>query len=594
MGIPSYFSHVLKQHPDILKRFISQSSSSSSSSQSVPISHLYLDSNSIIYDTYYHLQKEINDKLKSNNDTNKIQKPSVSVFEKRLVVEVGHKIKEYISFFKPSESVMIAFDGVAPCAKLNQQRQRRFKSYFQKQWMNEFYTKDNKDEPFTLFEWDTTAITPDTPFMNSLHEYIHKLTATFKEQYCLNACIVSTSKEHGEGEHKIFEYIRNHPELHEPTKNTLIYGLDADLIMLCLNHLEYAPSLYLYRETPTFIHTINSSLNPSFHYLIDIDLFSKQLSYELTSTQQTQTQTQTQTQIVRDYIFLCFLLGNDFLPHFPALNIRSKGIEYILNAYRHISKPLITSTPEKTILWSNVCELFIHLSKNEENYIQEEHKTRQKQSSHIREVSLSSPTTTKEYYEKYFNMLPMLDRQCEEYINPFQDGWNERYYQSLMHMSIIHPDTISPICQNYKEGLEWTWKYYTFGQSSIDWRWMYHYHYPPLITDFAQWLIHNKHQYSRREVSVYGNDLRKANQHIHSNTNINPVHPYVQLAYVLPKQALHYLPTHIHKRLLKQHPEWYQQTFKFSWAYCKYFWEGHADLPLVSVDEIETFIQPHL
>ena len=37
---------------------------------------------------------------------------------------------------------------------------------------------------------------------------------------------------------------------------------------------------------------------------------------------------------ITDYIFMCFLLGNDFMPHFPALNIRTVGIDILLNVYR--------------------------------------------------------------------------------------------------------------------------------------------------------------------------------------------------------------------------------------------------------------------
>ena len=45
-----------------------------------------------------------------------------------------------------------------------------------------------------------------------------------------------------------------------------------------------------------------------------------------------------ETNKLYDYIFLCFFMGNDFLPHFPSMNIRTNGIDIVLNAYKQISK----------------------------------------------------------------------------------------------------------------------------------------------------------------------------------------------------------------------------------------------------------------
>ena len=52
-------------------------------------------------------------------------------------------------------------------------------------------------------------------------------------------------------------------------ENTIIYGLDADLIMLCLNHLRISKNIYLYRETPEFVKSIDRSINPNESYLLE-------------------------------------------------------------------------------------------------------------------------------------------------------------------------------------------------------------------------------------------------------------------------------------------------------------------------------------
>ena len=69
-------------------------------------------------------------------------------------------------------------------------------------------------------------------------------------------------------------------------------------------------------------------------------------------------------------IYFCAFLGNDFMPHFPAINIRINGIEIMINAYKKIlgdtNKNL---TNGKEIYWNNVYELVSELSGNEWNNI---------------------------------------------------------------------------------------------------------------------------------------------------------------------------------------------------------------------------------
>ena len=109
-----------------------------------------MDSNSIIYDSFHSIKKEYN-----GND---------EYFEKLLIQKVCEKIEYYINEINPINRVIIAYDGVAPVAKMEQQRTRRYKSMLERTLKKVIYpTKSDKEE------WKTTAITPGTNFMEKLN-----------------------------------------------------------------------------------------------------------------------------------------------------------------------------------------------------------------------------------------------------------------------------------------------------------------------------------------------------------------------------------------------------------------------------------------
>jgi len=172
------------------------------------------------------------------------------------------KLEEYIAIVNPTNLIMISLDGTPPVAKLDQQRQRRYKSWYTtKMLATETGTK-------TPAAFDTIEITTETRFMSELNA---KLIAQFNnpKRYGVNKIIVSTSDEAGEGESKIYEYIRSGKEVAHDSI-CLVYGLDADLIMLSINNLPVCPNIYLFRETPEFIKSIDSSLEPNANYIMDI------------------------------------------------------------------------------------------------------------------------------------------------------------------------------------------------------------------------------------------------------------------------------------------------------------------------------------
>jgi 5'-3' exonuclease len=558
MGIPSYFSYIVKNYTLLLKKINHLSATHK-------IHNFYLDSNSIIYDSI------------ANIDFTELKDSDVNT----IISSVIHKIEEYITLVNPSENIFIAFDGVAPVAKLNQQRSRRYKSHYQNQMKKSILEKNNKEKHTFVDSWNTASITPGTVFMNKLNEKIkNHFTNRIPNNYSVKNIHLSLTDTCGEGEHKIFDFIRQNREYHLKT-NTVIYGLDADLIMLCLNHLPLCKNIFLYRETPHFIQNISNELEPNQHYFIDIPELANLIVDDMNNNNNNKDsemkegkeykEGNEENERIHDYIFLCFFLGNDFLPHFPSLNIRTGGIFKMMNAYKATiggTKEYLFDPIEKKIVWKNVRKLVSFLADLEEEHFKQEMKQRDR-----RDKKDSNPIGkpgNPEDLLKYYDSLPTHERTIEKFINPFKDNWENRYYKSLFFTDITN-DTKKEICTNYLEGLEWSMKYYISG--CPDWRWTYKYHYPPLLKD----LIHYIPYLDKNFIS--------------NKLNLNPVTEMVQLCYVLPKHSLYLLPEKLHNYLIRQKSYWYEDDCEFLWAYCKYFWESHVLLPDIDINELELFIQ---
>lgn len=566
MGIPTYFSHVIRKYPSVLSKLKTLTLPNKSSSLLVrqdsgdkeehnKVDRLYLDSNSIIYDSIAELQFESN----------------IEAFENKLIAQVCKKIEEYIMLVSPGNLVYIAFDGIAPEAKLKQQKNRRYKSWYMKQYDHKIQYGDEEYVP-NKTSWDTSAITPGTEFMNKLNlqvRYYFRNARNFRTQ----SIIISGSDEEGEGEHKIMSHIRNSRKEDNANDIVFVYGLDADLIMLTLNHLSYCSKLYLFRETPEFIKSVNSTLDPCENYVIDISYLRRSIDSCIHGS----TVDEKNDTCIEDYMFICFLLGNDFLPHFPSLNIRTVGMDYILDTYRNMILKRniriieVNNKNEKVINWKRFRLLIRELAKNERSNLITEHKQRDRMEKRVREARETKDVSCKSKFEEYMLDSPILQRPVEKYINPFEHGWETRYYDMLCNidMNDVRKENnttykhrneyaeIKNMCINYLEGLEWTFNYYT--GKRMDWSWCYNYNYAPLLYDL-QHII----PYADAKKMIQDEDIVSYPR----KTDVE------QLSYTLPSTSYYLLPVPLQRSNLNSvNPG---RIMNMEWAYCRYFWECHV------------------
>ena len=410
MGIPSYFSYIIRRYSNIIRKECGR------------VQLLLMDCNSIIYDSYHKLKEE----YKKNAF-------DLSTIEDRLIQMTIKSICDYIMLISPSKMAYVTFDGVAPMAKMDQQRTRRYKTAF-------FGSSTEI--------WNTANITPGTPFMKKLSITVNKYFSLKLAGYSHIDILTSCSDEVGEGEHKLFQYIRDHDCKEDVVA---VYGLDADLIMLSLLHEHYTKAIYVFREAPSFKSVISGEFKPGQSLYMDINALSNCIVKEMGHFQSSE-----KSSIVSSYIMMCVILGNDYMPHMASINVRRDGMEILMETYKR--EKLIE---KGEINWENMKRYISSLGEKEENNLKREMEEREKSEKRERR------SRTDEEKEELKSRVGEIYGMDEKYINPKEEGWEKRYYKRIH--GITKREEIEKICERYLEGLEWVFKYYTVGCK--DWKW---------------------------------------------------------------------------------------------------------------------------
>jgi 5'-3' exonuclease len=230
-GIPKLFRWLVDLYPLIV-----ESVGDVIGERSMSVDYFYLDMNGIIH-SCTHANA---DKLIASNENDMFER--IFAYTDRLYKLV-----------KPRKMMFLAVDGVAPRAKMNQQRARRFRASKEREALiAEHIAREGKLPESESF--DSNCITPGTAFMHRLgiafRAWIdHKMeTDAFWQQ---GATVVFSGPDvPGEGEHKVMDMIRSlqkdQPDYKVGKFRHCMYGLDADLIMLSL--VTHEPFFILLRE----------------------------------------------------------------------------------------------------------------------------------------------------------------------------------------------------------------------------------------------------------------------------------------------------------------------------------------------------------
>ncbi|XP_074277201.1 5'-3' exoribonuclease 3-like [Silene latifolia] len=651
MGVKGFYRWLVNKYPNIVSRVKVDSESTE-----LEFCNFYLDMTEIIHSCFH---------------------PDTFIFPPTTFEEVFENIYKYIdrllSLVRPRNLLYLAIDGVGPRAKQNQQRGRIYwtakendmAEEEEKKLRKKYESKGKKLLPvFESQVSDSNVIAPGTEFMfelsNVLKSYIAKKLKTDPAWQQLQV-ILSDATVPGEGEHKIVSFIHTLRSLpgYDPNTRHCVYGRDSDLITLALatheihfsllkevlqgpdnvedqkpvlesalltifqrdldkltehhkkpfNIRDYCPSTLILPQHYEFLHVWilreyleldMQIIDPPHNFVIDCE------------------------RIIDDFIFMCLLMGNDFLPPLPTLVIDENGIGLLMHVYKNefknfggylVDMQQVDELDASFIELKRVETFILLVGSYEEKIFKKRIMVREtkhrkiistlvqskddldEQSSEVCDVQSPEVGTCvgqieatesqnflisdiMEMIENTKELKDEVRKSISENADVYRDGdlllsdkvklgsagWRQRYYKEKF--SVEDPEETEilrkEIVQKYTEGLCWIMMYYFSEVPS--WNWYYPYHYGLFASEFE--------------------GLAQVKVKFHTGS---PLKPFDQLMAVLPPTSAHVLPEAYRDLMISSDSriiEFYSRDVEVDADGKRYLWQGIFKLPFIDQEKL--------
>jgi 5'-3' exonuclease len=516
MGIPSFYRHLLRRFKNI-----TSGSYKSLVANGGDVSAFMLDFNCIIYAAM------------------KTVKPvATEPYEVGLRREVGVWLERLVDIVDPKDEVFIAVDGPVPLAKIHQQRLRRFKSVWLRR--RDASLRAELGLPVAAEGWDRNAITPGTPFMDEMNRFLSGWAVKWNKQGG-SQCVLSGSDIAGEGEHKVMQRIGS-----LTGKNVVVYGLDADLILLGMLHADLTGNrVILCRENGEGTVTDVAELT--------IQFFDPTAVLEALWLTHCKDGTPRSTWL-RDYVAIMSVLGNDFMPHSLGWSIRDDAIAFILDGLETIcflekDRLIKDGKINRYIL----LKFFTWCSAQEYGRV------------------TKWLYQKKKWYPPALKQTDAFARACEEAESEpmvrqtemflLESGQLSQQWRSLLetyHFSASSHAEEAAV--EFIRGFQWVFSYY-LDSGSVDVNWYYSWSSAPTFATLARVLGKMEELPSAAGSSV-------------------AVSPVTQLVMVLPAESHGLLPFAVRERLGKYF-EYLPESFSLEYFGKRFLWECEPIIPFM-------------
>lgn len=322
-------------------------------------------------------------------------------------------------------TMIVAIDGVAPQAKINQQRMRRYMS---------------RPEG----DYDRNEITPGTRFMFNLDAYLKR---RWRKERLQGRVIYSSHLEFGEGEHKIIDIAQRF----RLDGNLMVWGADSDLFMIYLLQVGKWKSITMWRHVED---------RPDLY--IDIVYLARLIEREFKTRNSS-----------ADFVVLMALLGNDFLPHFPPFNLTHETLDSLLESYIEFSRGAARGLVGREFNWGIIMEFMNYFTENVYERLL------LKWATDPRAKVLKQSIVVKKNSK-------IVGRKTRLDLEGFAEDWYKNLYAPGRYrrgdeIRVTNDDKIRVI-DSYLTGLYWVYRYYSH-DGPLNFTWYYPYHYTPNFPD---------------------------------------------------------------------------------------------------------------